>query len=126
MDRRSDALIERWRLDHEERDRLIKTTGFVRIDDDLCEFLASHGPWVEIGAGTGALAAGITRAGGLCVATDNFSWGEFAVGNWPVPLDDDTLCSSTGVIRLEASEATRRLVLSSRDRARGLLSAWPS
>jgi hypothetical protein len=56
-----------------ERDQMAKTTGFVRPDDRLLRFLAAHGPYTEIGAGTGYLTRGINAIGGVSVATDDFS-----------------------------------------------------
>ena len=58
----------------ERRELHIREIGYVRVDERVSAFLAKHGPWLEIGAGTGALAHGIKLAGGRIVATDDFSW----------------------------------------------------
>lgn len=95
------------------REEHIKHTGYVRITDGLCSYLASFGPWVEIGAGTGALSRGIIQQGGRSLATDLHDWGMFDFGYW----------SRKHTIHADARRVAR---LVSRCPTLGLLSAWPS
>lgn len=101
-------LIDGWHA----REKHIKGIGYVRPTVELCQFLAKQCPWIEIGAGTGALAAGIHRAGGACIATDDFSWQK----HWS---------KTTDVMQATALEAAGWL--SREDRKYfGLLCSWPS
>lgn len=99
--------------DIEEREAHRSTIGYVRVTKPLCEYLASFGPWVEINAGTGALAQGIREAGGRCVATDLHDWGYFDRGQW----------STSGTIKADAVRVAR---LVARRPSLGLLSSWPN
>jgi hypothetical protein len=96
------------------RDRHIEEIGFVAPDPALCRFLAAHGPWIEIGAGTGALAEGIRAQGGGCVATDNFAWAAFESGKW----------KKANVIQMDAVDAARSIAAADKI-GTGLLSSWP-
>ena len=107
----ADAMMREWR----ERDRHIETTGFVRITPELVDFLLQYGPYVEIGAGTGALSRAIDAAGGSSLATDNFQWHDGDWKSW----------SAAGVMRMDAVEAVE-LTMKEIGPERSILCSWPS
>lgn len=96
----------------EVRQRHLEQHGFVRITAELTTFLARYGPWVEIGAGTGKLSAGIRLAGGRSLATDTFASSFFHQGDW-MPT----------AVRYADAERAARLV--ARSRTLNLLCSWP-
>lgn len=96
----------------EARQRHIEEHGFVQITPELTKFLAGYGPWVEIGAGTGKLSAGIRAAGGRSLATDNFTGSFFMQGDW----------MPAAVVYAEAERAAR---LVARSGTLNLLCSWP-
>ncbi len=53
-----------------------RTVGYVRLTDELVDALVRHGPWLEIGAGSGALSKAIRLKGGRSVPTDNYTWSD--------------------------------------------------
>ena len=106
---------DRGLLDYEQqyaRQRHIEEHGFVRITAELTRFLAQYGPWVEIGAGTGKLSAGIRLAGGRSLATDNFTGSFFRQGDW-MPAE----------VFYADAERVARLV--ARSPTLNLLCSWP-
>lgn len=109
-----DGWLTRWR----ERERHIRDIGFVKPTPALCSWIGAWGPWVEIGAGTGALARGINEHGGRCVATDTFAWHDEAQGKRSIDLQ----WGREGVIRADAARVGRLLA---RHPSVGLLTSWP-
>lgn len=106
---------DREQLDYEQRyarQRHIEAHGFVQITPELTAFLAQYGPWVEIGAGTGQLSAGIRQAGGRSLATDNFASSFYREGDW----------MPSAVFYGEAERAAR---LVARAATLNLLCSWP-
>lgn len=98
--------------DYSERDAHIREIGYVRLDPIVTEALARHGPWLEVGAGSGALAEAVRAKGGRVVATDNYSW------NGPISVG-----SAGPVYRYDGATAARRFLR--RRNSVGLLISWP-
>lgn len=107
-----DDLEREWR----ERDRHIEQVGFVRITPGLIDFLLKYEPYVEIGAGTGALSAAIRAAGGRSFPTDSFAWHDNSACAWSAAWSP----ISHGVTRMDAVAAVRNTVSSN------ILCSWPS
>lgn len=108
-----DGFLIRWH----EREKHVRETGFVRPTPELCKWIGAWGPWVEIGAGSGALAKGINEHGGRCVATDTFGWHDLQGHNI-----EKLGWSRQGIVRARG-ERVGRLV--SRYPSVGLLTSWP-
>lgn len=104
----------------QSRDRAehIRSRGFVRVEASVVQALVKHGPWVEIGAGTGALAAAVNAAGGRVVPTDNFSWAE---NRW----DENSGGWVGRVQKVIKADGVRAARLVARTPSIGLLSCWP-
>lgn len=99
------------------RDRHIREHGYVKITDEIVTALVANGPWLEIGAGPGALAEAIKKAGGRVVATDNYSWTGKNMqvrGNW--------VGQHGKVYKAEAAHAATWI---RRRPSIGLLTSWP-
>lgn len=110
--------LDGWMIRWRERERHIQSTGFVKPTAELGAWIGKFCPWVEIGAGSGALAQAINDNGGRCVATDTFDWHDLKSGDLTVDLQ----WNKTGVIKARGERVGRLL---SHYPSVGLLTSWP-
>lgn len=103
--------------DSKARSDYIASTAYGRITPEVVAALVSHGPWIEVAAGTGALTAAIKLAGGWSIASDDYSWNSrpiYGTPNW---------VGSVGrVHKLDGMRAASHL---KRHPRIGLLMSWP-